>query len=148
MQKRKDGTCIGLVQTINMKTTALIEKGKDGTFGIFTPDIETTIIGEGRTVEEAKADFENSVMEVFQSYEGEEMPEELKGISFEYKYDVASVFNYLDCINVSKLAKRIGMNASLLRQYRSGKTYISESQAAKIEKGLHVLGKEPLTVSL
>lgn len=32
-----------------MKTTALIEKGKDGTFGIFTPDIQATIIGEGRT---------------------------------------------------------------------------------------------------
>lgn len=51
-----------------MKTTALIEKGKDGTFGIFTPDIQATIIGEGRTVAEAKADFENSVREMFASY--------------------------------------------------------------------------------
>lgn len=40
------------------KRTALIEKGKDGTFGIFTPDIESTIIGEGNTVAEAKADFD------------------------------------------------------------------------------------------
>lgn len=30
-----------------MKTTALIEMGKDGLFGIFTPDINSTIIGEG-----------------------------------------------------------------------------------------------------
>lgn len=44
-----------------MKTTALIEKGKDGTFGIFTPDLNSTIIGEGNTVAEAKADFKNSV---------------------------------------------------------------------------------------
>lgn len=47
-----------------MKTTALIEKGKDGTFSVFTPDINHTIIGEGSTVAEAKADFENSLAEM------------------------------------------------------------------------------------
>ena len=47
-----------------MKTIALIEKGKDGNFGIFTPDLQHTIIGEGRTVAEAKTDFENSVKEM------------------------------------------------------------------------------------
>lgn len=53
-----------------MKTIALIEKGQDGTFGIYTPDIQTTIIGEGKTVSEAKADFENSVKEIIDSYSG------------------------------------------------------------------------------
>lgn len=78
-----------------MKTTALIERGKDGTFGIFTPDIESVIIGDGATVAEAKADFENSVAEVIASYtdNGEELPEELRDIEFEYKYDIASMFN-------------------------------------------------------
>jgi predicted RNase H-like HicB family nuclease len=73
---------------INMRTTALIEKGKDGTFGIFTPDIETTIIGEGTTVAEAKADFENSVQEIISAYReaGDELPAELKNIKFVYKY--------------------------------------------------------------
>ena len=51
-----------------MKTTAVIEKGKDGTFGIFTPDIDHVIIGEGATVAEAKADFENSVAEMLAFY--------------------------------------------------------------------------------
>ena len=98
-----------------MKTTALIEKGKDGTFGIFTPDIQATIIGEGRTVAEAKADFENSVREMFASYteNGEELPAELQGIEFEYKYDVASVFDYFDFINVTKFAKWAGINAAI-----------------------------------
>ncbi len=78
-----------------MKTIALVEKGKDGTFGIYTPDLQATIIGEGTTVAEAKEDFENSVREMLASYteNGEEIPEELKEIEFEYKYDVASVFN-------------------------------------------------------
>ena len=76
-------------------TTALIERGKDGTFGVFTPDINHTIIGDGNTVEEAKADFENSVQEMILSYTetGRELPDELKDIRFVYKYDIASMFD-------------------------------------------------------
>jgi predicted RNase H-like HicB family nuclease len=40
-----------------MKTTALIEKGADGTYGIFTPDINSTIIGSGASVKEEKAEW-------------------------------------------------------------------------------------------
>jgi len=93
-----------------MTTTALIERGKDGTFGIFTPEIDSTIIGEGRTVAEAKEDFENSVKEVIEAYNenGDELPEELKNIQFVFKYDIASMFDYYDWINVSRFAKKSG----------------------------------------
>ena len=76
-----------------MITTALIERGKDGTFGIFTQDINSIIIGEGNTIEEAKIDFENSVKEIIQFYkqDGIELPDELKDIQFVYKYDFASM---------------------------------------------------------
>ena len=133
-----------------MITTALIERGKDGTFGIFTPDINHTIIGDGDTVEEAIADFENSVKEMILSYteNGREIPEELKDIQFVYKYDIASIFDYYDWINVSRFAKRAGINPSLMRQYRIGKTYISESQKSKIESTLHSLGNELTTIRL
>lgn len=132
-----------------MKTVALIEKGKDGTFGIYTPDINTTIIGSGETVAEAKDDFQNSIKEIFESYEeeGEELPDELKDIEFEYKFDIASLFNYYNWINVSKFAQLIGINPSLMRQYKQGQ-YISEMQANKIEKGLRQIGEELISVSL
>jgi len=135
---------------IYMATTALIERGRDGTFGIFTPDINSTIIGEGNTVEEAKADFENSVREISQFYkeDGIALPDELKDIQFVYKYDIASMFNYYDWINVSKFACKAGINASLMRQYRMGKTYISENQIKKIESALHSLGNELLAIKL
>jgi len=133
-----------------MVTTALIERGKDGTFGIFTPDINHTIIGGGNTVEEAKADFENSVQEMIVSYTetDREIPDELKNIQFVYKYDIASMFNYYDWINVSKFAQKAGINPSLMRQYRMGKTYISENQINKIENALHSLGNELAAIKL
>lgn len=88
-----------------MKATALIERGKDGTFGIFTSDINSVIIGEGNTVAEAKADFENSVKEIFEMYaeEGKNLPDELKNVEFVYKYDMTSMFDYYDWINVTKI---------------------------------------------
>lgn len=127
-----------------MRTTALIEKGKDGTFGIFTPDLKSTIIGEGKTVAEAKDDFNNSVNEVSLYFQesGQEMPDELQGIEFEFKYDLASLFNYYSFINVSKFAKIAGINASLMRQYKTGNQYISENQVLKIETALHKLANE------
>jgi len=133
-----------------MVTTALIERGKDGTFGIFTPDINSTIIGEGNTVEEAKADFENSVREIFQYYEedGIEIPDELKDVQFVYKYDITSMFNYYNWINVSKFARKAGVNPSLMRQYKRGKTYISDNQKGKIENVLHSLGNELAAIKL
>lgn len=127
-----------------MKTIALIEKGKDGTFGIFTPDLQHTIIGEGNTVAESKKDFENSVKEVVAAYTetGKPLPAELEGVEFEYKYDLASLFNYYNFINVSKFAKVAGINASLMRQYKSGNQYISENQIIKIETALHKIASE------
>jgi len=133
-----------------METTALIERGKDGTFGVFTPDINSTIIGEGNTVEEAKADFENSVKEIMQFYreDGIELPDELKDIRFVYKYDIASMFDYYNWINVSQFARKAGINPSLMRQYRMGKTYISENQIGKIESTLRSLGNELAAIKL
>lgn len=133
-----------------MKTIALIEKGKNGTFGIFTPNLKHTIIGEGKTVAESKADFENSVKEILDSYTetGKQIPAELQSIKFEYKYDIASLFNYYDFINVSKFAQLVGINASLMRQYKSGKQYISENQILKIEDTLHKIANEISAIKL
>ena len=133
-----------------MKTVALIEKGRDGSYGVYTPNLESTIIGSGATVAEAIADFQNSMREVQTAFAeaGEQLPEELRDVEFEYRYDIASVFNFFKFINVTRFAKYAGINASLLRQYKSGGTYISEAQAQKIETALHRCGEELLALSL
>ena len=131
-----------------MKTTALIERGSDGRFSIYTPDLVSTIVGEGPTVAEAKADFENTLKEVIESFaEGDEMGE-FENLKIVYKYDVASVFNYFDFINATKFAKWAGINAGLMRQYKTSSAYISEAQAQKIERALHAIGRELTSVSL
>ena len=132
-----------------MKTTAWIEMGKDGTFGIYTPDIESTIIGEGATVEEAKADFENSVSEVLECYNetGKPLPEELRDVEFEYKYDLPSFLSYYKILNMSKFAEYAKINPSLMRQYKSGQ-YISAGQRKKIQTAIHKIGRELASVNL
>jgi predicted RNase H-like HicB family nuclease len=133
-----------------MKTIALIEKGKDGTFGIFTPDLQHTIIGEGNTVAESKEDFKNSLTEVLASYTetGKAIPTELQDIEFDFRYDIASLFNYYKFINVSKFAQEAGINPSLLRQYKTGNQYISENQVLKIEAALHRIAHEFAEIKL
>lgn len=134
-----------------MKTTAIIETGPDGDFDIFLPDLEYHVFfGTGDTVQEAKEDLLNSYQEMIASYTeaGEPVPEELLDLEFEYKYDIASFFNEFKWINISALAKVLGMNKSLLHQYKKGNTYISHQQMKRIEAGIHELGRKMLEFSV
>lgn len=133
-----------------MKTIALIEKGADGTFSIYTPDLESTIVGEGPTVSAAKQDFELSLNEVKLACRENHLPlpAELQDIEFEYRYDLASLFNHYDFINVNKFAKWLGLNPSLVRHYKQGKTYISEQRTRDIEEAIHRIATELKAISL
>lgn len=132
-----------------MKRIAYIEKGSDGTYSVYSTT-STVIVGEGCSVAEAKADFENTLNELLTTCkeEGLPIPEDLADVEFTFKYDIASVFNAFDFINVSKFAKYAGVNPSLLRQYKTQGTYISEAQANKIETALRRVGQELTTISL
>lgn len=115
-------------------------------YSAYTPDTKSTVLnGQGNTVEEAIADLKVSMEEIIESYletDGQ-VPEELRGqIEFEYKYDVPSLFNFFDEINMTTFSKKIGINASLLRRYKNGFAYASEKQVVKIKNGLHELGKQ------
>ena len=133
-----------------MKALIIIERGQDGTYSAYPAKLNTTIIGEGETAEAAKADFLNSYEEIKQYYleVGEEMPVELKDLDFEYRYDLAAFFNSFDFINVSKFAKAVGVEPSLMRHYKIGDAGISTKQKRKIERGLHSLARELQNVTL
>ena len=131
------------------RAKVIIEKDENG-FSAFIDGVDSTIIGEGVSVAEAKADLDNSYKEVIASYleNGEDVPEDLRDLTFDYKYDISALFNAFDFINVSKFAQRIGVSPSLMRHYKGGDTYISDNQAKRIESGLHQLARELLSVTL
>lgn len=133
-----------------MKMKVTIEKQSDGTYIAYeTGENQSTLIGTGSSVSEAKSDFFNSVQEVIEMFEemGDQVPEYLMEEP-EFKFDLASLFEYYSILNVSAFARFVGINDALMRQYKKGNTYISESQLSKIEQGINTIGRELASLRL
>lgn len=127
-----------------------IEKCADGSYIAYCPDAENyVVIGSGSTVKETKDDFDNSLREMRECAieSNGEIPEELNSEP-SYHIDLTSLFEYLSFINVSGLARIIGINESLMRQYKRGDTYISDAQLSKIENALHKIGTTLTSIKL
>ncbi len=62
--------------------------------------------------------------------------------------DLKQFFQYYRVLNATFLAKRIGMNPTLLSQYVRGKKQPSSKQIEKIIKGIQTIGKELSEISL
>lgn len=125
-----------------MKVVFVIEKSSDGFYSCYT-DQEFEgfgLFGYGDTVEEAKADLQKAYDEIkeMNTDDGKETPV----IEFEWKYDLQSFFNYFTILNVSELARKTGINPSLLRRYKNGLAQASEKQYGKIMAGVHAIGNE------
>lgn len=121
-----------------------IEKQSDGSYIAYnTTGEKVQLIGTGDTVKEAKEDFFNTIEEVKENYTdlGDEMPACLSE-DIEFRFDLSSLFEYYSMLNVSALGRYLGINDSLMRQYRKGDTPISDKQLEKIEEGIHRLGSE------
>ncbi len=121
-----------------------IEKQSDGSYIAYnTTGEKVQLIGTGETVKEAKEDFMNSLVEVKESYNdlGDTAPECLSE-DLDFRFDISSLFEYYSMFNVSALGRYLGINESLMRQYRKGDTAISDKQLEKIEDGIHRLGTE------
>lgn len=121
-----------------------IEKQEDGSYIAYNTNVDGyTLIGTGNTVAAAKEDFNNSMKGVAE-VEKERLgyvPDVFSNEP-EFKFDLASLFEYYSMINVSALARFLGINDALMRQYKKGDTYISDAQLRKIQDGIHQLGNE------
>lgn len=139
-----DSLSVNTNETNGKSMNVTIEKQKDGTYIAYnTTDDTVTLIGTGDTVAGAKSDFFNSMEEVREACREAEMevPEALDGEPV-FTFDISSLFEYYNMINVSAFARSLGINEGLMRQYKQGKAYISDSQLKKIEDGIHSLGNE------
>lgn len=119
-----------------------IEKQNDGTYIAYNKGCdEFTALGSGDTIAEAKDDFFNSIEEMKEVYQkhGDEVPASLMEKPT-FKFDLASFFEYYSFINVTAFAKMVGINGSLMRQYKKGNTYISDTQLEKIQTFVNNMG--------
>lgn len=126
-----------------MKVLAIIERGKDGSYGIYIENnpLSYSILGDGKTVEAAKEDFYNSYSEMKEYYneEGKEFTE----CEFEFKTDVASFLqDYGKRLSLAGLEKITGVNQGQLSHYVTGKRTPSKTTVKKIEQNLHEFAKE------
>ena len=125
------------------KIFAFVEKNDNGFYQISCDESwnDYNFGGYGHSVEEAKADFMDSVEEAKEmAVKNGIVSDEEIVVSF--KYDLESFFNYFDWINVTKLARIAGINESKMRQYKAGLAYASEKTARKLLTTIRRIGAE------
>ena len=126
-----------------MKVKAIIERGNDGSYGIYLDDdnLNFGIIGEGNTVAEAKDDFLLCRDEMKEYYD--EIGKEFPDLEFIYQYDTASFLEYYSkIISLAGLERLTGVNQGQLSHYLTGKLKPSAKTTQKIQRHLHAFGKE------
>ena len=125
------------------KINVVIERGIDGSFSAYIADdnCEFGCIGEGKSVEETKADFMKAVGEMQGVYaeEGSKFPD----VEFDFIYDMASFLNYYAyAFSLAGLARITGVNQGQLSHYVTGRRRPSKSTVEKIEQSLHDFANE------
>ena len=130
---------------------AVIEKGKDGFYCIYLPDIPG-LYGSGETENDAKLDLMDNIIAAHEHVKevkewGDYLP--LKDYSgLKYKYDLSGFFMTYNYFDVTALANEIGINASLMRRYKTGNAKAGKRQKQKIENSIHEIAKKLSAVRL
>ena len=125
------------------KVTIQVEKGKqEKNFSCFMveklPNFGLT--GYGNTAKQAIEDMyvaQKEIKELLEE-EGKLMPE----LEFVFQFDIGSFFDYYSYLNMSGVAKKAGINASLMRQYSMGIHEPSKKRKQQILECLHQIAKE------
>ncbi len=63
-------------------------------------------------------------------------------VEFLYQYDLQSFFEYFSFLNVSEIAKRAGINPSLMRQYTSGVKNAGEKTYSRLAACMDKIAQE------
>ena len=98
------------------KVTIQVEKGKqEKNFSCFMVDElpDFALAGYGNTARQAIEDMyvaQKEIKELLEE-EGKQMPE----LEFVFRFDIGSFFDYYSYLNMSGVAKKAGVNASLMR---------------------------------
>lgn len=100
-------------------------------------ELKTGVLGLGSSAKAAIGDmlsgWQDAVADLKE--DGIEVPE----LEIEYRFDVGSLFSYYDFVNIAGVAREIGLNPSVMRQYAIGVRKPSEERKSQIVAGLKSL---------
>lgn len=121
------------------KALFTVEKTNTG-YSAYCEDGTGVVATTGSTMAELKA----NMVESYNLLQEEAGNPKITEQDLAVKFDLPQFFEYYKEINAKALAKRVGMNETLLSQYVNGHKDPSEKQVAKILNGIRDLGKELL----
>lgn len=129
------------------KVLVTVSQASDGSFWCHT---EKDVYGvglnsAGSTVKEAKEDLLMCLEEAKADFE--ENGRHAEQVEFLYQYDLQSFFEYFSFLNVTAIAKRAGVNPSLMRQYSRGIKTAGEKTYERLATCLADITKELQTAS-
>ncbi|CAM4095983.1 type II toxin-antitoxin system HicB family antitoxin [Gillisia limnaea] len=134
----------------NKSVEVYVEKAADGTYWGTTQNLPGVVTAFGNSLEELKINLQQAYSDYLETaieVNEEWIQQILHANVFVYRLDIQALFKLIPEIKISSLAKKAGINESLMRQYATGKANASEERAKKIEKALHELGNELLSVT-
>ena len=127
-----------------MKTIVIIEMNNDGSYtAVPQHDFEIGFFGEGKTVEEAIRDLDNSLLEA-----RNHLPN-LPSMEWDLRFDTASFLQYYsDRLSLAGLQTITGINRKQLSHYVTGHSRPSPATVQKIQAGIDHFSKQLSQVCL
>lgn len=100
-------------------------------------ELKTGVLGLGSSaksaIDDMRSGWQDAVADLRE--DGIEVPE----LKIEYRFDVGSLFSYYDFVNIAGVAREIGLNPSVIRQYVIGTRKPSAERKKLIITGLKSL---------
>lgn len=108
--------------------------------------LKTGVLGCGSSAKAAIADMLSGWRDAAEDLreDGADVPE----LDIEYRFDVGSLFSYYDFVNIAGVAREIGVNPSVMRQYAIGKRKPSAERKAEIMSGFRSLAAKMQSAAL
>lgn len=122
------------MRTLRKKIKIVVEKSDTG-YSAYTKDYPVYTTGQSFT------ELRNHAVEAMNLFLSEQ-DSQVTEANMEFEIDIPQFFQYYRVINSKFLARRIGMNESLLSQYVHGIKKPSAAQTNRILAGIREIGQE------
>lgn len=96
-------------------------------------ELKTGVLGLGSSAKAAINDMMSGWQDAVADFKDDDI--EAPELEIEYRFDVGSLFSFYDFVNIAGVAREIGINPSVMRQYAIGTRKPSTERKAEIMTG-------------